>query len=72
MSLGVDNAWSLSEFKRNLGVRITGGPSAAAGAEAEAAAPLSAGTSSRYHVFSTGCTVAAATSAATSTSTMPS
>ena len=41
MSLGVDNAWSLSEFKRNLGVRITGGPSAAAGAEAEAAAKAS-------------------------------
>ena len=32
MSLGVDNAWSLAEFKKNLGVRITGGPSAEAAA----------------------------------------
>lgn len=39
MSLGVDNAWSLAEFKKNLGVRITGGPSveAAAGTDADAA-----------------------------------
>lgn len=41
MSLGIDNAWSLPEFKKNLGVRITGGPSACAAAAAAAASPSS-------------------------------
>ena len=41
MSLGIDNSWSLQEFKKNLGVRITGGPSAAAAAAAASSSPSS-------------------------------
>jgi len=46
MSLGVDNAWSLTEFKRNLGVRITGGPSAAAAVESAGKASTSTASAS--------------------------